>query len=71
VLYGGVPTRLSAGERQVYYGTDWVAIDEFERLGLTPSDSAISIYTTQNIGSTEARQTLAAGLPAGTALGVV
>jgi hypothetical protein len=72
VLYGGVPTRLSAaGDRQVFQGSDWMMLDEHQRVGFTPSDSAISIYNVQHHGTSEARQTLEAGLPAGTALGVV
>jgi hypothetical protein len=72
VLYGGVPTRLSErGSRQVFYQNDWIDVDEFQRMGLAPVDSQISIETTQRVGSAAARQTLNEGLPVTNRLGVV
>jgi Mu-like prophage I protein len=63
VCYGGVPTRLSdRGSRQVFYRTEWIDVDEFERMGLKPADSAISISTTQQLGSAQSRATLNEGI---------
>jgi hypothetical protein len=71
VLYGGVPTCMSdRGTRQVYY-FEWLDIADFEQRGLQPEASAMAIQATQAGGTPESRATLAAGLPAGGALGVV
>jgi hypothetical protein len=71
VLYGGVPTRMSdRGTRQVYY-FEWLDVADFEQRGLLPEHSAMAIQATQSMGTADAQATLAAGMPAGSALGVV
>jgi hypothetical protein len=71
VLWGGVPTSMSdRGTLQVYYGSDWLDIDEAQRRGITPQDSALSIGTAPTIGGA-AHQRLLDRLPNGSPLGVI
>jgi hypothetical protein len=63
VVWGGAPTRLSdRATRQVFYRTGWIDVDEAVRMGLTPSDSAISVHTAQQLGSPKTRAALNEGL---------
>jgi hypothetical protein len=76
VRYGdavaSVPTMMSAwGQLMVFYGSDWQTIDSFEKLGLLPEHSAMSIQATEFHGGAEAKRRLNAGLPTGHALGMV
>jgi hypothetical protein len=67
---GSVPTKLSErGTRQVFHNSDWIDVDEFERMGLTPRDSALEIALVRSAaGATKSRERLAEGIPSSAAL---
>jgi hypothetical protein len=63
VVWGGAPTRLSdRGTRQIFHRSDWVDVEEAERMGVTPTESVLSIHAAQSVGSAATRSTLQKGL---------
>jgi hypothetical protein len=49
VMWGGAPTRLSdRGTRQIFRGVDWLDVEEAERMGVTPTESLLSIHSVQS-----------------------
>jgi hypothetical protein len=63
VLWGGVPTRLSdRGSRQVFHWDGWIDVDEAHRMGITPTEVAMSIKHVRRRGSQASRRLLDDGL---------